>query len=80
MGELIETSESYVGQIERGTKNLTLNTLERIANALGVDPTVLLDQQTNPYLIEVQNILHGRNDEDLKKAAEILLVVFPTKK
>lgn len=34
---------TYVGQIERGLRNPTLDVVERFAVALGVDPLVLLD-------------------------------------
>ncbi len=34
---------SYVGQIERGQRNPTLDVVERIASALEVQPTSLLE-------------------------------------
>jgi transcriptional regulator with XRE-family HTH domain len=33
---------TYIGAIERGERNITLATLERVANALAVDPLKLL--------------------------------------
>ncbi len=39
---------TYVGTIERGERNLTLGTLERLAEALGVDPLDLLDPGRTP--------------------------------
>ena len=33
---------TYVGAVERGERNITLATLERIADALAVDPVTLL--------------------------------------
>lgn len=38
-------SYSYVGELERGRRNPTLKVVEKIAETLGVDPTVLLTQQ-----------------------------------
>ena len=35
---------TYFGAVERGERNLTLQTLERIANFLEVDPRDLLDE------------------------------------
>jgi transcriptional regulator with XRE-family HTH domain len=35
---------TYMGGIERGERNLTLKSLERIANRLDLDPLVLLGQ------------------------------------
>jgi transcriptional regulator with XRE-family HTH domain len=34
---------TYMGAIERGERNLTLKTLERMAAQVGVDPLVLLE-------------------------------------
>ena len=36
---------TYFGAVERGERNLTLKTLEKIAEFLGVDPRRLLDEQ-----------------------------------
>jgi transcriptional regulator with XRE-family HTH domain len=33
---------TYIGSVERGERNLTLKSLERIARALDVEPVVLL--------------------------------------
>ena len=35
---------TYYGGVERGERNLTLQTLERIAEFIGVDPRELLDE------------------------------------
>ena len=35
---------TYVGAVERGERNLTLQTLEKIAEFLNVDPRELLDE------------------------------------
>jgi len=36
---------TYMGGIERGERNLTLKSLERIADRLSLDPLALLSQQ-----------------------------------
>jgi len=38
----LEVHRSYVGGVERGDRNITLRTLERIAEQLGVDPADLM--------------------------------------
>jgi transcriptional regulator with XRE-family HTH domain len=40
--EMLDVHRTYMGSIERGERNLTLQTLERLAIKIGVDPTDLL--------------------------------------
>jgi DNA-binding XRE family transcriptional regulator len=40
--DLAGLHRTYIGAVERGERNITLDTLERIAAALKVDPTELL--------------------------------------
>lgn len=37
----IEMDRTYMGGVERGERNISLDNLERIATGLGVDPSVL---------------------------------------
>ena len=41
-GDQLEFHRTYIGGIERGERNLTLQTVERIGEALGVAPVSLL--------------------------------------
>ncbi len=43
LAELIEVHEKYIGVIEAGKQNITLKTLNKIANALGVDIVKLFE-------------------------------------
>jgi transcriptional regulator with XRE-family HTH domain len=45
---------TYMGGIERGERNLTLKSLERIAERIGLDPLALL-QGTGPAGGELRN-------------------------
>lgn len=36
---------TYIGAVERAERNITLSTLQRIADALGVNPVSLLQQE-----------------------------------
>lgn len=40
---------TYIGAVERGERNLTLSSLELIANALNVKLTTLLEKQANTH-------------------------------
>jgi ribosome-binding protein aMBF1 (putative translation factor) len=42
LAEQIEKHRTWVGGIERGERNLSLRTIERLADALGVDAFALL--------------------------------------
>ena len=43
LAELIGVHEKYIGLIESGKQNITLKTLNKIANSLGIDITRLLE-------------------------------------
>ncbi len=43
LGELVEISEHRISEIERGRCNLTLKTVNKIANALNVLPCKLFE-------------------------------------
>jgi transcriptional regulator with XRE-family HTH domain len=43
LAELASLHRAYIGQIERGEKNIGLRNLEKIAKALDVDIRVLVD-------------------------------------
>lgn len=43
LAALADLHRAYIGQIERGEKNIGLKNLEKIANALDVSVRVLLD-------------------------------------
>ncbi|MBM4102570.1 MAG: helix-turn-helix transcriptional regulator [Planctomycetes bacterium] len=42
LADMADLHRTYIGQVERGEKNLTLRSLERIAKALGVNIKDLL--------------------------------------
>jgi transcriptional regulator with XRE-family HTH domain len=44
LAEMVEVHRNYVGKIERGEQNLTLETLVRFAKVFKCKPSVLLDE------------------------------------
>jgi len=44
--ELVGVHRTYMGGMERGERNLTLKSLERIAGRIGVDPVALLHAES----------------------------------
>jgi transcriptional regulator with XRE-family HTH domain len=41
--DMVGVHRTYMGGLERGERNLTLRSVERIAEQIGVDPLVLMD-------------------------------------
>jgi transcriptional regulator with XRE-family HTH domain len=44
--DLVGVHRTYMGGMERGERNLTLRSLERIAGRIGVDPLALMGENT----------------------------------
>lgn len=42
LADVLAVHRTYMGGVERGERNLTLRSVERIADRLGVDPVTLL--------------------------------------
>lgn len=79
LAEMIGTSNSYIGYVERGERNITLQTLEKIADALNVEAKELLAYQGMPIdqrILSVIKSLEGRSDKELKRAANVLEQLF----
>jgi transcriptional regulator with XRE-family HTH domain len=43
--EILEVHRTYMGGVERGERNLTLQTVERLAKQIDEDPLLLLRQR-----------------------------------
>lgn len=46
--EILEVHRTYMGSVERGERNLTLRSVERIAARIGEDPVSLLQPTRQP--------------------------------
>lgn len=42
LGELAQLDRTYIGSVERGERNISIDNMEAVANALGVDLRELL--------------------------------------
>lgn len=81
LAELTEIQYTYIGGIERGERNISLQTLEKLAEGLAVAPYELLKFENispleNNYgketLIELnRNILLTRNEDEIKLLLKI---------
>ncbi|MGO1496089.1 helix-turn-helix domain-containing protein [Agrococcus casei] len=46
--EALHVHRTYMGSVERGERNLTLQTVERLAQTLGIAPIDLLNKPSEP--------------------------------
>lgn len=80
LAESIEISNSYMGQIERGERSLTLDTLVRLANRLGVTIDYLLQEYVNldndNFINQIKQIVQGRSSKQKQMALDVLKVMF----
>lgn len=60
--EFIGMHRTYVGAVERGERNLTLATVERYAERIGVTPLDLLTEQSPPTRRPNPHAPHGHNE------------------
>lgn len=80
LAEAIDISDTYMGAIERGERSLTLDTLVRLVNRLGVTIDYLLadsvsDNDTN-ILNQFKQITDGQPIERKQMAINVLRTIF----
>lgn len=80
LAEKIEVSDAYIGQIERGERSLSLDTLIKLANQLGVTVDYLLHDSfeiTNDNFInQIQQIMANRSPKEKQLALDIIKLMF----
>ncbi len=80
LAEDVELTTAYIGQIERGERNLTLESLIKVANRLGVTVDYLLSDsisvQNDTILIQLSQLLNGRTLEERELAVDMLRTLF----
>ena len=80
LAEYLDLTTAYIGQVERGERNLTLDNLIKVANRLGVTVDYLLtdsvtvDQDT--IIIQLSQLLNGRSLSEKELALEIVKTVL----
>lgn len=79
LGELTEITSSYVGQIERGERKVTLSKLVNIANVLKVSIDYLLLDELNSsdesLNKQICNAVDRRNKNDKHMIIDIIKVI-----
>lgn len=90
LAEKCDFQSPYLSDVERGERNITLQTLNKILDALNVDPGKVLipayiddadKANVKKELIQqILNILEDKNEEDLRMLLNISNEIFNTYK
>ena len=80
LAESIDISDTYMGAIERGERSLTLDTLVRLVNRLGVTIDYMLadsvsDNDSN-IMNQLKQIMDGQPLERKQMAINVLRTIF----
>lgn len=90
LAEKVGLQNTYIGGIERGERNISLETLEKVANGLEVKPNTLLDFKdlepekfrflSKDNLLEIhRSLLYSRSEDEItlihKTVKDILLIL-----
>lgn len=79
LAEIAEVNESYVGQVERGEKNPSLETVVSIARSLGVTVDYLLQEEINvepnSLINELISITKDKDSEELRLMLNICRMI-----
>ncbi|WP_438350338.1 helix-turn-helix domain-containing protein [Paenibacillus sp. FA6] len=80
LAEKIDVSHAYIGQIERGERSLTLETLIKLANQLEVTADELLleslKMNDNHFIHKITKLLQERPLNEQQMALNMLEVMF----
>ena len=80
LAEAIDISDTYMGQIERGERSLTLDTLIRLVNRLGITIDYLLKdyvETTDDNIInQLRQIVGPQSDKRKRMALDVLKTMF----
>lgn len=80
---LSSLSAIYIGQVERGEKNITVDSLAKIATALGISledlfrfSEPLADKSNQEFLIQILDKLSNRTVVEQERVLELIDIVF----
>ena len=80
-----ELTSAYVGQVERGSKNVTAHTLNKICKALNISLSefFVTDKTQDKYLDAISNQilhqLHGKSESEKQAILKMVKLVFSIK-
>ena len=85
LAEKADVHHTYIGQLERGEKNATIESISKIAGTLGVSlsrlfENISIEQQENNLPAQCYALLQEQPVNDQKVLAEILAALIQYKK
>lgn len=76
LAELANVNDKFLGEVERGTNNISVLKLGQIANALGVDMAELIDNahqaDREALLADLTHLAQSASDDDLRTIHRIV--------
>ncbi len=80
LAEDVGLSPAYIGQIERGERNISLDKLVLIVNRLGVTIDYVLNDsltlKTDEYDVVINQLLEGKSKDEKILAVNLLKLIF----
>lgn len=80
LAEDVDLTTAYIGQVERGERNLTLENLVAVANRLNVTVDYLLSDSittgTDPSVIQLSQLLSNKTQEEKAMAVDVIKTLF----
>ena len=80
LAEDVDISEAYVGQIERGERNLALDTLIRLANRLGASVDYLLkdsvDDSNDNIINQFRQLIEHKSMEHKQLVIDVVKTIL----
>jgi transcriptional regulator with XRE-family HTH domain len=82
---LAEITPAYLGQVERGTKNVTAHTLDKICKALNItlseyfDTEKKQDKSLDTVSSQILHQLHGKSESEKQAILRMVKLVFSIK-
>lgn len=80
LAEELGISDSYLGQLERGERSMTLETLVKLTNRFGTTIDYLMQDSVKikdeELLNEWLQLMDGRSTEDKRMALDVVKVMF----
>ena len=80
LAEDVDLTTAYIGQVERGERNLTLENLIKVANRLGVTVDYLLSDsltaERDATIIQLCQLLNDRSLNEKELAVSLIKTLF----